>query len=88
MQVNSGSEGAIAARLKRLRFGVYYPMLRVMRPKPRKLLSAAQRRAGAMVKRPVLEPLLPGYMLVQFDVGEDNWHEMFRIVGVRGLWCK
>lgn len=87
-QIVSGTEQTVAERLKRLRFGVYFPLLRVMKTVPRKLLSARQRERGHhLIKRPLLEVFLPGYLFVHFDYDIDLWHDIFDLNGVRGLVC-
>lgn len=88
VQIMSGSETAVAAALKRYKFGIYYPRLRKMKAVPRKMLSAKQRKNGAIVKRPKIEALLPGYMFVHFDLTNSHWHDLFGLIGVRGIWCK
>ncbi len=83
----TGAEQGTAAFLKDHGFGVYYPMTRVMKLVPRKLLSHKQRRNGAVVRKPKLVPLFPGYILVNFDMGAPRWHELFDLAGVAGLVC-
>lgn len=86
-QVGTGREEASQDFLKRHKFEVYYPMMRVMKITPRKLLSHKQRLNGAVVKRPFMMPLFPSYLLINFDLEDGRWHNLFEMIGVRGLVC-
>jgi transcription antitermination factor NusG len=86
-QMVSGTERHLIKYMKRNRFGAYFPMMRVMKPVPKNQLSAKQRKAGANVLRPKIEPLLKGYILVHFDPYDDRRHDIFDYGGVRGLVC-
>lgn len=88
VQVMTGRERTIAEFLRRYRFETYFPLITVMKPVPRKRLSAKQRRNGAHVRRPKIMPLLPGYLLVMMDMAGGDWHSLFRLAGVRGVWCE
>lgn len=83
----SGSEHIATARLKQLGFGEsYYPMMRALKPVPRRQLSHKQRAAfGGVVMRPKLTPLFPGYLFVRFDMLDGRWRDIFQIIGVRGM---
>lgn len=87
VQVMSGKEAAIGEHLRRYKCETYIPMLTVLRPVPRKRLSAKQRQSKARIMQPKLKPFMPGYLLVKFDM-QAEWHALFRLAGVRGLWCK
>lgn len=67
-------------------FEVYFPMARVMRIVAQRHLSRRQRAAGAVVRKPQLKPLFPGYIFVRFDEA-DCWHTHFDAAGVYGLVC-
>lgn len=71
-----------------LKIEVYSPALRVMRPVPKKQLSAKQRKSLIKIKRPVLEQLFPGYFFVRFDRRDDRWQDVFRLVGIYGIVCE
>ncbi len=74
--------------LRDRRIEVYYPMVREMRPVPRKELSKKQRASGIAIRRPKLVPLFPRYMFVRFDMGKDGWREIFDHAGVGGMVCE
>lgn len=86
VQFITGSEASVADRLKVSKFGLYYPMIKEMRPVPRDRLSRKQRESGLNILKPKIVPFLPGYMFVHFDRFEDDWHDIFSFAGVRGLW--
>lgn len=48
-----------------LGFETYYPMIREMRPVPRKRLSRAQRDSGVILMRPKVVPFLPSLVFVR-----------------------
>jgi transcriptional antiterminator NusG len=87
VQVMTGREQTITEFLHRYGFKTYVPLTTVMKAVPRKLLSAKQRRSFARIMRPKIVPLLPGYLLVMMDMKTDGWHALFRLAGVRGVWC-
>lgn len=84
-QTESGREQLAYDRLTDAGYEVYFPMMRVMKSVPRKLLSRKQRLAGASVKRPQMSALFPGYVIVRFDQEAGGWHEIFDFAHVRGL---
>jgi len=88
VQVMTGRERTVAEFLHRYRFETYYPLTTVMKAVPRKRLSAKQRRSKARIARPKIVPLLPGYLLVLMDMKAGDWHALFRLAGVRGVWCE
>lgn len=88
VQVMTGRERTIAELLHRHGFETYFPLTTVMKMVPRKLLSAKQRRSTARIMRPKIVPLLPGYLLVLMDMKADDWHALFRLAGVHGVWCE
>lgn len=85
VHVTSGSEQATGQHLKLFKFPFYYPITRILKRVPRKHLSAKQRKAGSMVRRPKDEALFKGYMFVRFDLQSGLWQEVFRMRGVRGM---
>ncbi|HWW46559.1 MAG TPA: transcription termination/antitermination NusG family protein [Xanthobacteraceae bacterium] len=84
-QTESGREKLARDRLRDAGYEAYFPMMRVLKPVPRKQLSRKQRLHGATVKRPHLSALFPGYLMVRFDQACGGWHEMFDFAHVRGL---
>ncbi len=77
VQVITGTETSVAQRIKVGHFGIYYPMIKEMRPVPRDRLSRKQRESGLNILKPKIVPFLPGYMFVHFDRFEDDWHDIF-----------
>jgi transcription antitermination factor NusG len=88
VQVMTGRERTIAVFLHRYGFTTYFPLTTIMKAVPRKKLSLKQRRSRARIMRPKIVPLLPGYLLVLMDMKADDWHALFRLAGVRGVWCE
>lgn len=85
VHVTSGTERATGDHLKRFKFPFYYPITRVLKRVPRKMLSAKQRKANSLVRRPYDTPLFKGYMFVKFELESGLWQEVFRMRGVRGM---
>lgn len=85
VNVVSGTERATGEHLKRFKFPFYYPITRVLKRVPRKELSANQRKAGSVVRRPKDEALFKGYMFVHFNINSGLWHDVFRMRNVRGM---
>jgi len=84
-QTETGREQLACERLEAAGYETYYPMMRILKPVPRKQLSRKQRLQGATVKRPQLVTMFPGYLMVRFDQSLGGWHEMFEFAHVRGL---
>lgn len=82
-----GREESAADNLRKHRFEVYTPLMRVLKPVPQRQMSKKQRLAGAVVKRAVLRPIFPGYIFVRFS-DNDPWRSHFDLAGVFGLVCK
>jgi transcription antitermination factor NusG len=68
-------------------YEVYSPLLRTLVVPRTNQLSAAQRRHRHMLAREKLSPFLGSYRFVQLDLDCDPWHDIFRLVGVRGIVC-
>jgi len=79
-------DSGVLSWLDRLGVEYYYPMIREMRPAPKRKLSKKQRRMGLRV--PHIVPLLPRYTFIRFDMSGDGWRELFRFAGVGGMVCE
>jgi len=82
------SDDAAIDGLNRLDIETYYPQVMQMRPVQRKLLSAAQRRSGIVIKKPQLGPLFPRYIFARFGMARASWRDVFKIAGVGGMLCE
>jgi transcriptional antiterminator NusG len=86
-RVISKSDEQAIEWLDRMGIGSWYPKIMEMRNVPRKLLSAAQRRSGIEIRKPILSPLFPRYVFVDLRSGE-HWGEISRFAGIGGMWCE
>jgi transcription antitermination factor NusG len=66
-------------------FEPYYPMMRSLRPIPRRLQSRKQRASLIVPCHKVEQPMFPGYLFARFDLSNPRWHGVFDVAGVRGL---
>jgi len=73
--------------LRRLNIDLYRPLIRILKPVPRKKLSRAQRNLVFKPMREKIEPFFPGYAFVTFDEEDDRWREIFKMAHIRGLVC-
>jgi transcription antitermination factor NusG len=87
LQINSGAETRVSEFLKPFGYEVYYPKTLVLKPIPKRELTPSQRSGGAVVKRPHLMPIFPGYPYIHFDLEDDRTHELFEFAGVYGVHC-
>jgi transcription antitermination factor NusG len=67
------------------RFEIYYPQMRILRPIPKRKISAKQRSGPFVVKRPVLEPLWRRYLFIHFDIQGAEWHSIFEHAHIYGF---
>lgn len=87
LQINSGAETRVSEFLKPFGYEVYYPKTLVLKAVPRRELTPSQRGAGALIKRPRLLPIFPGYPYICFDMEDSRVHDLFEFAGVYGLHC-
>lgn len=66
---------------------VYYPMVREMRPVPKRELTESQRNSPFAKLKLVLMPLFPRYFFTQFSLMDEVWHDLFELAHIRGLVC-
>jgi transcription antitermination factor NusG len=66
---------------------VFYPMVRELRPTPKRTLSKSQRRNPIGSSMTVLRPLWPRYVLIRFSLLDGAWHDLFALAHVNGLLC-
>lgn len=72
---------------EKFKFKTYYPSVREMRPVARKHLSRKQRSCGLTIMRPTVVPMFPRYVFVKFDMGTNDWRDVFRFAGATGMVC-
>jgi transcriptional antiterminator NusG len=82
------SDGDVAKWLGKFKFETYYPSVREMRAVPRKRLSHKQRACGMSIMRPAVVPLFPRYLFVRFDMGKQDWRDVFKFAGAVGMVCE
>jgi transcription antitermination factor NusG len=73
--------------LGKLNFESYYPMVKEMRPVPKRKLTASQRKAEMRIMRPQVVPFFPRYIFVRFDIGRSGWRDIFGFAGIAGIHC-
>lgn len=66
----------------------YYPRIVELKRVPMRRLSAAQRASGVSIQKPVPSPLFPRYLLLQADLAEFDWQEIFKQTGAAGFACE
>lgn len=87
LQCVGNSDVAVLEWLKRGGMETYYPKTREMRRVPKRKLAPAQRNSPLPVMRPVIVPMFPRYVFVNFDQKVDAWRGVFGIAGVKGMVC-
>lgn len=87
VQCAKRSDKAVCDWLDYLKFENYYPMVREMRPVPKRKLTKSQRDREMIIMRPQIIPFLPRYVFVRFDMLNGAWREIFEHVGVIGMHC-
>lgn len=73
--------------LLRFKIESYYPQILELKSVPRRRLSLAQRNSGIEIMRPQKSPMFPRYIFARLQAGDD-WGEISRFAGIRGLWCE
>lgn len=87
LQINTGAETRVGEFLKPFGYEMYYPKTLVLKAVPKRELTPSQRGAGAVIKRPYLLPIFPGYPYIHFDMEDGRVHDLFEFAGVYGLHC-
>ena len=65
----------------------YQPKCRELRPVPLRQLAPRQRNSALPVRRPVDVPLFPRYPFIRCDLDHPDRHEIFDMLGIKGLIC-
>lgn len=73
--------------LRRMQIDFYRPLMRRMKPVPKKKLSRSQRNQLVRPLREKIAPFFPGYAFLTFTETDDRWREVFKMSGIRGLVC-
>lgn len=79
-----------ALRILRDSYGdekVYYPLVRELRPRPKRYLAPSQRSSpiGSLVA--VLLPLWPRYFFLKFSLLDGKWRNVLERAEIQGLVC-
>jgi transcription antitermination factor NusG len=83
-QVASHARDLPAAERLGRHYEAYCPLERCWQPVPRHQLSRRQREMGVTRMQEMVRPMFPRYLFCRFDPA-GNWHDIFRITGVKGL---
>jgi transcription antitermination factor NusG len=87
VHVAGTSDATAAAIMKRIGWEVYQPKCKELRAIPQRQLPPRQRKSGIPVRKPVDVPLFPRYPFIHADLSHPLRHEVFALLGVRGLIC-
>ena len=87
VQISDGLDNVLVDFLKRLEIVFYQPLIRVMKPVPRKALSKSQRKIAIRPMREKVAPFFPGYAFIDYSRAGNRWREIFQIAHIRGLVC-
>ncbi len=82
------SDARVLEWLKRLDVETYYPQFIEMRKVSKYKLSAKQRLAGVVIKRPMAVPMFPRYVFMRCDLSTGFWREMSKVAGIGGMLCE
>jgi transcriptional antiterminator NusG len=82
VQCLRGSDRQALEAFERFRIETYYPTVMQMRPMPRRMMSAAQRRSGLTIMQSRETAVFPRYVFTRFDIRLDAWHGAFDYAGV------
>lgn len=80
-----GGEARACTRLGDQGVDFYCPMIRTMRPVPRRKLKLAARNSPIVPMEEKLVPFLRSYLLVRLDLTKGLWRELFDIAGIAGV---
>ncbi|MBI1202560.1 MAG: hypothetical protein GC182_08620 [Rhodopseudomonas sp.] len=78
----------VAKQIAQAGFEVYSVKLRRMIVPRANQLSREQRKVRHLFAKEKIEPMFPGYEFVRFNPVTDPWHDIFRVIGVRGMLCE
>ena len=82
VQCLRGSDQQALHAFERFKLETYYPTVIEMRPMPRRMMSAAQRRSGLTVMQSRDAAVFPRYLFTRFDIRHGMWREAFEYAGV------
>jgi transcription termination/antitermination protein NusG len=82
VQCLRGSDRSAIDAFERFKLETYYPTIIQMKPMPRRMMSAAQRRSGLTVMQPREAAVFPRYVFTRFDIAVRGWREAFDYAGV------
>jgi transcriptional antiterminator NusG len=87
VHIANPSDDDVTQALKNAGYENYYPKTIEMRALARRHMSAAQRKSTVKVMKRVEMPLFKAYRFVRYDVMDGRWHDLFELVGIRGVLC-
>jgi len=82
------SDRAILDLFQDYKIETYYPTILTLHPIPRRQMSAAQRKSGVSICKPMPAALFPGYIFMHVDRRDGRIHEVFERGHVGGLVCR
>ncbi len=88
VQINQQSFRLASEQLEWAGYKLYAPALREMLVPAARKLSLAQRKNRHLFGREKLSPYFGSYRFVRFNVEQDPWHDLFKLIGVHGIGCK
>lgn len=88
VQINQSDFPLAKDQLDWAGYQLYAPMERDVILPPARKLSLAQRKTRHLFGRERLTPYFGSYRFVRFDVKQDPWSDLFKLVGVHGIGCK
>jgi transcription antitermination factor NusG len=68
-------------------YTLYAPLVRDMVMPKTRSLSLANRKNRKLFAKERLSPFFGSYRFVRFDMHNDPWHDIFKLVGVYGIAC-
>lgn len=88
VQCIRGTDQQALDAFARFKIETYHPKTVILKPLPRRRMSAAQRQGGMAIMAPTEVALFPRYVFARFDIRHGGWHDAFEVAGVGGMVCK
>jgi transcriptional antiterminator NusG len=88
VQCIRGTDQQALDAFARFKIETYHPKTIMLKPLPRRRMSAAQRQGGMTIMAPSEVALFPRYVFTHFDIQQSGWHDAFEVAGVAGFVCR
>lgn len=88
VQCIRGTDQQALDAFDRFKIETYHPKTVVLKPMPRRRMSASQRHGGMVIMAPAEVALFPRYVFTRFDIQQGGWHDAFEVAGTSGMICK